>query len=55
MDEADVLDRTRRATEASAQRLRSTGEHALAQQGHCMLLALDSNGVPSVAEWVYLD
>ena len=29
--------------------------HALAQQGHYMLFALDGNGVPSVAEWVYLD
>jgi hypothetical protein len=28
--------------------------HALAQQGYYMMFALNGDGVPSVAEWVYL-
>jgi hypothetical protein len=28
--------------------------HALAQQGYYMMFALNSNGVPSVAKWIYL-
>jgi hypothetical protein len=29
--------------------------HAVAQQGYYMLFALNGSGVPSFAEWVYLD
>lgn len=28
--------------------------HSLAQQGHYMLFAINNNGVPSVAKWIYL-
>lgn len=28
--------------------------HSLAQQGYYMLFAINSNGVPSVARWIYL-
>jgi hypothetical protein len=28
--------------------------HSLAQQGHYMMFALNNNGVPSVAKWIYL-
>jgi hypothetical protein len=28
--------------------------HSLAQQGHYMLFALNNNGVPSTATWLYL-
>lgn len=28
--------------------------HPLAQQGYYMLLAINNNGVPLVAKWIYL-
>ena len=33
----------------------SAAPHALAQQGYYMMFAINNNGVPSVAKWIYMD